>query len=125
MIFLWQMVFQQPARDLDIRHHIIVKGATKMRKITVMVATISFVICLGLVFTQESNAASMYNGITYFDLVPVSTCGNAKQASGGAEATLIMFNGITSFSPIAQGSCAGKKAEESPGSKLYNGITIF
>jgi len=79
--------------------------------------------------TAPEASGKFFNGITYFDLGPASTCGDAE-GTFEKESAVKMFNGTTAFDlgkPVsgAKECCAGQRAKETTMSKSYNGITVF
>lgn len=102
-----------------------------MKKTMLMIGIVS-IFAVGSAFAGENQASSgksghLYNGITYFDLGPASTC---QDPAPMEPATAKPSNGITVFDlgqpgSGVRGSCAGQMPDRVMMSKRYNGITVF
>jgi hypothetical protein len=102
----------------------------EMKKSIMMMLAVSL-FTVGSAYAADNRAVEIgktwANGITYFDLGPVSTCNNP--AAQAAQDSAKPFNGITIFEIAkpgsgARGSCANGPALILVG-KSYNGITVF
>lgn len=92
-----------------------------MKKILILSGVLAIALTIGTAFAGNDVSAGEYNGITVFQLAPVTT---HDLASG-----LTLENGITAFDirPVAysEGSAAGGLRTMEPSRELKNGITVF
>ncbi len=102
-----------------------------MKKNIMLLLLIVSIFTFGSAFAANRNAppeasGKLFNGITYFEPSPASTCEDAIEK----EPVVKMFNGITAFEegqPVsgANNFCACRQAKEPMMSRSYNGITVF
>jgi hypothetical protein len=104
-----------------------------MKKNSILFLVIVSIFTFGSAFAADRGThpatGKLYNGITYFDPDPASTCGDTE-AAFEKEPAVKLFNGVTAFDPEqtgsgAKGSCAGQRAKEPMMSNIHNGITFF